>query len=186
MHSSPSSTGTHKEAYVTLVTTESYIVGAQVLAKSLRETRTTRPIICLVTSNLSEASFRALKSDGCFDEVRLVEPLDSGDKQRLALLGRPELGCTFTKIQVWNQLDLAKVVFFDADMLVIKNVDELFGREEFSAAPDVGWPDCFNSGLFVCRPNRETYTALLQMAKANGSFDGTLYYDLFYTYLLRW
>lgn len=172
MHPSPSSHSSGKEAYVTLVTTDSYVIGAQVLAKSLRETRTTRPIICLATANLTELSIRTLKSEGCFDEVRLVEPLDSGDKQRLALLGRPELGCTFTKIQVWQQLDLDKVVFLDADILVLKNMDELFGRDEFSAAPDVGWPDCFNSGLFVCCPKLETYTALLQMAKANGSFDG--------------
>jgi len=101
-----------------------------------------------------------------------VEGIDSGDKRRLALLGRPELGCTFTKIQVWRQLDLAKVVFMDADMLAVKNMDELFEREELSASPDVGWPDCFNSGLFVCRPSEATFTGLLQMANSIGSFDG--------------
>ena len=31
----------------------------------------------------------------------------------------------------------------------MKNSDELFDRNEFSAAPDAGWPDCFNSGVFV-------------------------------------
>jgi glycogenin glucosyltransferase len=28
----------------------------------------------------------------------------------------------------------------DADTLVISNVDDIFQREELSAAPDVGWP----------------------------------------------
>ncbi|TMW39365.1 hypothetical protein DOY81_015555, partial [Sarcophaga bullata] len=32
---------------------------------------------------------------------------------------------------------------------ILQNCDELFEREEFSAAPDVSWPDCFNSGVFV-------------------------------------
>jgi len=55
---------------------------------------------------------------------------------------------------------------------VLQNVDDLFDREELSAAPDVGWPDCFNSGVFVYRPSEETYAALLQLAITVGSFDG--------------
>lgn len=52
------------------------------------------------------------------------------------------------------------------------NIDELFDREELSAAPDSGWPDCFNSGVFVFRPSVETYNHLLQFATEHGSFDG--------------
>ena len=60
---------------------------------------------------------------------------------------------------------------------VLQNVDELFEREELSAAPDAGWPDCFNSGVFVFRPSEETYQSLLQFAVSQGSFDGkTLIY----------
>jgi len=55
---------------------------------------------------------------------------------------------------------------------VVQNVDDLFEREELSAAPDVGWPDCFNSGVFVYRPSNETYNALLHLAVTQGSFDG--------------
>lgn len=55
---------------------------------------------------------------------------------------------------------------------VLCNVDELFDREEFSAAPDSGWPDCFNSGVFVFRPSLTTYNLLLQFAAEHGSFDG--------------
>jgi len=58
---------------------------------------------------------------------------------------------------------------------VFTNIDELFEREELSAAPDVGWPDCFNSGVFVFRPSNDTYASLLQFALTTGSFDGTLY-----------
>ncbi|XP_041055290.1 glycogenin-2 isoform X4 [Carcharodon carcharias] len=60
----------------------------------------------------------------------------------------------------------------DADTLVCNNIDDLFEREELSAAPDPGWPDCFNTGVFVYRPSIETYNQLLQFATENGSFDG--------------
>lgn len=55
---------------------------------------------------------------------------------------------------------------------VLGNADELFEREEFSAAPDVGWPDCFNSGVFVYRPSNDTYNSLVNFALEKGSFDG--------------
>lgn len=57
-------------------------------------------------------------------------------------------------------------------MQVLTNIDELFGREELSAAPDAGWPDMFNSGVFVYKPSRETYMALIKLAEDEGSFDG--------------
>ena len=43
---------------------------------------------------------------------------------------------------------------------VVQNCDELFDREQFSAAPDPGWPDCFNSGVFVFTPSIETYEVI--------------------------
>lgn len=55
---------------------------------------------------------------------------------------------------------------------MLSNIDELFDREELSAAPDPGWPDCFNSGVFVFRPSLETYTKLLEYCSEQGSFDG--------------
>lgn len=55
---------------------------------------------------------------------------------------------------------------------MLSNVDELFDREELSAAPDPGWPDCFNSGVFVFRPSVETYAQLLEYCSEHGSFDG--------------
>ncbi|GFY43206.1 glycogenin-2, partial [Trichonephila inaurata madagascariensis] len=57
-------------------------------------------------------------------------------------------------------------------LLVVKNCDELFERDELSAVPDVGWPDCFNSGVFVYKPSEETFKAILEFASKNGSFDG--------------
>jgi glycogenin glucosyltransferase len=87
-------------------------------------------------------------------------------------LCRPELGITLTKLFAWKLTQYRKAVFIDADCLVIRNVDELFERDELSAAPDVGWVDLFNSGVFVLRPSDDTFAALMQFAERHGSFDG--------------
>lgn len=104
--------------------------------------------------------------------VHEVPQLDSQDVQNLALLSRPELGVTYTKLNAWRLTQFDKCVFLDADTLVLRNVDELFDRPEMSAAPDIGWPDCFNSGVFVFVPSETTYQALIQHAASVGSFDG--------------
>lgn len=60
----------------------------------------------------------------------------------------------------------------------MQNCDELFEREELSAAPDPGWPDCFNSGVFVYKPSQDTFDQLLEFAKTKGSFDGNLLFKI--------
>ncbi|CAG2172921.1 unnamed protein product [Oppiella nova] len=85
---------------------------------------------------------------------------------------RPELGVTLSKIHCWRLTQYKKCVFLDADCLIVHNIDELFEKEELSAVPDIGWPDCFNSGVFVYSPSEETFRALLKSAIESGSFDG--------------
>lgn len=157
-------------AFVTLATTDSYAFGALVLAQSLRAVKTSAKLAILVTRGLSVSVLEALRKT--FDHVQEVDLIDSEDLVRLALLNRPELGVTLTKLHCWRLTQYSKCVFLDADTLVLQNVDELFEHDELSAAPDVGWPDCFNSGVFVFVPNNDTYKALLEHLAAQGTFDG--------------
>nr|AAI70536.1 LOC100126641 protein [Xenopus laevis] len=158
------------QAFVTLGTNDIYCQGALVLGKSLRNHKTTRQLVVMITSQVS-SRMRAVLSN-IFDEVIEVDILDSADSVHLALMKRPELGITFTKFQCWTLTRYTKCVYMDADTIVLCNIDELFDRDEFSAAPDSGWPDCFNSGVFVFRPSLETFHKLLQFAEIHGSFDG--------------
>lgn len=53
-----------------------------------------------------------------FHEVRVVDVLDSGDTAHLAMMKRPDLGVTFTKLHCWTLTQYSKCVFLDADTLV--------------------------------------------------------------------
>jgi glycogenin len=75
----------------------------------------------------------------------------------LRLLDRPDLALTLTKINVWRLTQFRKCVYVDADVLALRAPDELFSldvdfavhsfypKSHIKAAPDVGWPDIFNS-----------------------------------------
>ncbi|XP_070537778.1 glycogenin-1-like isoform X2 [Ptychodera flava] len=158
------------EAFVTLATNDRYAYGALVLGHSLRAVNTTRQLAVMITPTVSSLMRQLLTE--VFHCITQVDPLDSNDEANLALLTRPELGITFSKLHCWRLTQYNKCVFMDADTLVLRNIDDLFEREELSAAPDVGWPDLFNSGVFVFKPSEETYRGLLQCAMTQGSFDG--------------
>ncbi|XP_031842231.1 glycogenin 1 isoform X1 [Nomia melanderi] len=157
-------------AWVTLATNDAYSLGALVLAHSLRRVGTKYELAVLVTPGVTEVMREKLSA--VFSVVMEVNVLDSKDEANLALLARPELGITFTKLHCWRLTQFDKCVFLDADTLVVRNCDELFEREELSAAPDVGWPDCFNSGVFVYKPSQQTFASITAFAAAKGSFDG--------------
>ena len=61
----------------------------------------------------------------------------------------------------------------DADMVVLRAPNELLKMDtHFAAVPDIGWPDCFNSGMMVLNPNMGDYFSLLALAQRGISFDG--------------
>lgn len=158
------------EAFVSLATNDSYSRGALALGKSIQDTGSNKRLALMVSSGVSKEMRERLSQ--VWDELVDIEELDSGDAEHLALLSRPELGVTFSKINAWRLVHYTKCVFLDADTLILQNVDDLFEREELSAAPDVGWPDCFNSGVFVFEPSYRTFCDLLELSRQTGSFDG--------------
>lgn len=88
-------------------------------------------------------------------------------------MGRPDLSFAFTKIALWRQIQFRKIVYLDADVVALRALDELFDIEApFAAAPDIGWPDAFNSGVMVLNPDMGEYWALQTMAATGDSFDG--------------
>lgn len=61
---------------------------------------------------------RRQQIEAVFDDVKVVDVLDSKDQSHLALMCRPELGVTFTKLHCWTLTEYEKCVFLDADTLV--------------------------------------------------------------------
>lgn len=102
-----------------------------------------------------------------------MDEISNPATENLDLLGRLDLRSSFTKLNLWKQVQYEKVVFLDADTLVLQNIDHLFDLDvDFAAAPDIGWPDIFNSGVFFTKPSIATYAALRNLATAGLSFDG--------------
>lgn len=168
-----------QNAFVTLVTNSDYVKGATALVHSLQRTRTTADIVILHTGAVSEEALSNLKALGC----RAIEvdhlPLSDAFNERHArknLHGaapftkgrKPDFHTpldNFCKLRLWQLTEYRTVVFLDADVIVLKNIDKLFDYPEFSAAPNVyeSLADFhrLNSGVFVAKPSTETFSHML-------------------------
>ncbi|KAF4334350.1 glycogenin-2 beta [Fusarium beomiforme] len=164
--------GTGEHIYATLLLSDSYLPGALVLAHSLRDAGAHRKLAVLVTlDTVSADSITQLKS--VYDYILPVPRIRNDHPANLYLMNRGDLHSAFTKINLWKLTQFSKIVYIDADVVAYRAPDELFDTPHpFAAAPDIGWPDLFNTGVMVLEPNMGDYYAMIAMAERGISFDG--------------
>lgn len=157
------------EAFITLAWDNLSALSCLVLGNSLVLSETTKTLVVLVTDSVTLQMRTVLST--VFDYVQSVDKTSQG-YTALSLLEEPEIGFTFTKMLLWGLEKFSKGVFLDPNTLVVQNCDELFEREELSAASDIGWPDCFNTDVFVFTPSLETFWRLANYAEKQSHYDG--------------
>ncbi|TPW32696.1 glycosyltransferase [Pararhizobium mangrovi] len=175
-------------AYVTLVTNADFAKGAKALVRSLRLSGTAADIVVMHTGGVGEADLAPLAELGArLHPVALLATSKAFDARHAR--GRLHADKPFTKgrkpdfhtpldnfakLRLWELTEYERVVFLDADTLVLKTIDKLFAYPEFSAAPNVyeSLVDFhrLNSGVFVARPSNATYAAMLEALDAPDAF----------------
>ncbi|CAL3973443.1 hypothetical protein PZA11_005682 [Diplocarpon coronariae] len=113
-------------AWVTLLTRPSYVPGAILLAHSLQKHHSLYPLIILYTPSLPAALLPALGREASLSNsiLRLTAPLVPKEQRDLVATRFED---TWTKLRIFEMCEYERLVFLDADMLVLGNMDELFG-----------------------------------------------------------
>ncbi|MGR3632624.1 MAG: glycosyltransferase [Limimaricola soesokkakensis] len=190
-----------RRAFVTLVTNADFALGAQALIRSLKLSGTDADIVVLHTGGVNEADLAPLRARGArliATELLPTSAAFNAAHARDALHGaapftkgeKPVFHTpldNFAKLRLWQLSDYDRVVFLDADTLVLRPIDKLFDYPEFCAAPNVyealGDFHRMNSGVFTARPDTATYEAMLARLDAPGAFwrrtDQTFLQDFF-------
>lgn len=168
-------------AFITLLLNPEYLPGTLALCQSIRDTGSTTPIVLLYSkSGLTKGVLGVLTESGFFSRLINVDNdliVSRNEYELKELLKRAELDKTLTKLNCWRLIEYEKLIYLDSDMVLVDQIDNLFDTEvsqwDIAASPDCGWPDCFNSGLFVLKPSFETFRALKSFAESVDSFDGS-------------
>jgi len=139
-----------KRAWVTLFSEMPYLPGVLALKKSLNHVGTAYPLVVMVTDAITPEARQVLKEAGCI--VHEVEALMLPDPLN-ASYAAPQFKHVWPKLRVYAMSDLELAVMMDADMLVTRNMDELF---------DIDLPPGTIAACHACRCNphkRSTYPA---------------------------
>ncbi|KAH8146341.1 uncharacterized protein LAJ45_09534 [Morchella importuna] len=111
-------------AWVTVLTGPAYLPGTIILADSLRRVESKYPLLVCVTPSVNKTEQNALKAAGC--ELMVIEPLKPKVKVNIVASRFED---TWTKLAVFGLVLMERLVLLDSDMLVIRNMDELFDMD---------------------------------------------------------
>ncbi|CAH2355106.1 hypothetical protein CLIB1423_21S01948 [[Candida] railenensis] len=181
-----------KLAAVTLLYDPSYLPGSLVLGVALRKLVSSSALEVELAILIDESKFTKYQLDlllELYDTLIPVQTLTSTLEDKLENdLGRPELAKTFTKVALWGLSRYDKVLYLDSDTVpewhakgdstVLDLFKLKFPQNKILAVPDSGFPDIFNSGVFVLQPNITDYEQLIgliidsELTGKSISFDG--------------
>lgn len=118
--------GTKNYAYVTLVMLgDSYVPGAVNLAYSLRKLNTKADLVVLVTDDVSEDGKKIMAR--FYDKIVEVDYIRVPNwRTQINKETLDYLSLVFTKFYIFDLVEYKKVLFIDADALVLKYPDHLF------------------------------------------------------------
>lgn len=145
-----------------MLSTDSYLDGIMVLYHSLMRTGTDYPFLLLISDSVSEESRKVLSN--CGIEYKLMQ---CTIENPTAIAKDDHWAFTYSKLDIFSQTQYDKIVFLDADMLIVKNIDELFDKPHMSAVnaggmlPEYRHWTGLNSGLMVIEPSCELYRDML-------------------------
>lgn len=151
------------EAYVTLLYGDEFLLGVRVLGKSIRGTGSRKDMVALVSDGVSDYAKMLLKADGWIVEM-------------ISLLANPNsvrptrFWGVYTKLKIFNMTNYKKVVYLDADTIVVKSIEDLFKCGKFCA--NLKHSERLNSGVMVVEPSAEVFNDMMRQVNTLPSYTG--------------
>ncbi|XP_071701049.1 putative UDP-glucuronate:xylan alpha-glucuronosyltransferase 4 [Rutidosis leptorrhynchoides] len=153
-----------REAYVTVLhSSETYVCGAIALAQSILQTNSTKDLILLVDDSISPKSIRGLKAAGW--KIKRIQRIKSPHAKKGAYNEY-----NYSKLRIWQLIEYDKVIFIDADLIVLKNLDEFFNYPQLSAVGNDRY--LFNSGVILIEPSQCMFNSLMEKIDTLASYNG--------------
>jgi lipopolysaccharide biosynthesis glycosyltransferase len=130
-------------AYATLITRASYLAGVIILANTLAKQGSQYPLVVLYARTLNAGAIRALESESTKCNI-ILKPCDlllPPENTRIELIAK-RFTDTWTKLRVFELFDYDLMCYLDADMMCVKNMDEIFSRVDLPEDHIAAAHDC--------------------------------------------
>jgi len=161
------SASSDRRAYVTVITTESYVRPAMVMGASLKahtrryeKSENEADYVCLILLSRNARGGAGVSALG----ARLLQAAGWSVRPIPSQLMNPNYGSedskkgyaenvhvwNYNKLWIWSLTEYDKVVYLDSDLLVIGNIDELFDRDIWT---EIGAPANSTHRNFAAAPD---------------------------------
>ncbi|CAH8327543.1 unnamed protein product [Eruca vesicaria subsp. sativa] len=153
-----------REAYATILHSANfYVCGAITAAQSIRMAGSTRDLVILVDDSITEHHRSGLAAAGwkIYSIQRIRNPKAEAEAYN---------EWNYSKFRLWQLTEYDKIIFIDADMLILRNIDFLFEMPEISATGNNA--TLFNSGVMVVEPSNSTFQLLMDHINEIVSYNG--------------
>lgn len=140
-----------------------YVCGAIAAAQSIRMVGSTRDLVILVDETISAYHRSGLEAAGW--KIRTIQRIRNPKAEKDAYNE-----WNYSKFRLWQLTDYDKIIFIDADLLILRNIDFLFGMPEISATGNNA--TLFNSGVMVIEPSNCTFNLLMEHINEIESYNG--------------
>ncbi|CAJ1971993.1 unnamed protein product [Sphenostylis stenocarpa] len=154
----------HREAYATILhSAHMYVCGAITAAQSIRMAGSTRDLVILVDDTISDYHRGGLEAAGW--KIHTIQRIRNPKAE-------PEAynEWNYSKFRLWQLTDYDKIIFIDADLLILRNIDFLFEMPEITAIGNNA--TLFNSGVMVVEPSNCTFQLLMDHINEIVSYNG--------------
>uniref|UniRef100_A0A453P484 Hexosyltransferase n=1 Tax=Aegilops tauschii subsp. strangulata TaxID=200361 RepID=A0A453P484_AEGTS len=152
-----------EEAYVTLLYGDEFVLGVRVLGKSIRDMGTRRDLVVLVSDGVSDYSRKLLEADG-FIVKHIILLANPNQVRPTRFWG------VYTKLKIFNMTTYRKVVYLDADTVVVKSIEDLFNCGKFCA--NLKHSERMNSGVMVVEPSETLFKDMMSKVDSLPSYTG--------------
>jgi len=156
-------------AYIAVLSTDSFLQGVLVLNESLRLCRS-KYKLCVVVGSKVSGAVRDTLTRANIEQIH-SSPLDI---PRQVLLANEHSDYhrhwsgVFDKLHVFSLPQFSKIVYIDSDVLVLRNIDQLFAKPHMSATVAGQLPGRedsidFSTGVMVIQPQPELTDELVSL-----------------------
>ncbi|RWW52272.1 hypothetical protein BHE74_00041329 [Ensete ventricosum] len=160
----PQSDTPHREAYATILHSANvYVCGAIAAAQSIRLAGSKRDLVILVDETVSDHHRGGLEAAGW--KVKTITRIRNPKAERDAYNE-----WNYSKFRLWQLTEYDKIIFIDADLLILRNIDFLFTMPEITATGNN--VTFFNSGVMVIEPCNCTFQLLMDHINEIESYNG--------------
>lgn len=151
-------------AFVSIISSDDYLPGLLVLYKSLIATDTKYTFLALLTEDITPKTISIIKKNYIPYKIvttKINNPTNIDKNHRWY--------STYSKLAIFDQIQYKKIVYLDTDMLLLRNIDELFEYTHMSATNAGSMLPRkkdrrhlnLNSGLIVIEPSHSLFNDMM-------------------------